>query len=199
MAKFPNLFSLLELEVFCISPPETPASSAYGTALRRQTRSVARAVGPRHRRPRLRHCTRRRGAASAASGPRKARARVVTKVRQSAQPPADRSVQRLRPRHHRTAHAACWVARRCSGLPSARRLASPRYPQGATMCSYLWPAPVSASPCPGAAHGAAGLGRWLFPCLPSHGGFQLHRGAHRRSCIVKKFKRVALPAVMPRS
>ena len=77
------------------SSGHTAVSRPVCTALRRQGRVVARAAGPRHRRPRLRHEAHRRGAASAASGPRKARARVVTKVRQSAQPPADRSVQPL--------------------------------------------------------------------------------------------------------
>jgi hypothetical protein len=40
-----------------------------------------------------------------------ARARVVTSVCQSAQPPADRSVQRLIPRRRRTAPAHRWAAR----------------------------------------------------------------------------------------
>ena len=96
--------------------PEIP-SRASGTALRRQGRSVARAAGPRHRRPRLRHRTRRRGYASAASRPPQARARVVEKVRQAAQPPADRSVQRLIQRRRWTAPANCWAARRYSGPP----------------------------------------------------------------------------------
>jgi hypothetical protein len=102
--------------------PEIP-SRASGTALRRQGRSVARAAGPRHRRPRLRHRTRRRGAASAASRPPQARARVVEKVRQSAQPPADRSVQRLIPRRRWTAPAHGWAARPRSCPPSARQRA----------------------------------------------------------------------------
>ena len=54
---------------------------------------VARAAGPRHRRPRLRHEAHRRGAASAASRPPQARARADGSVRQSAQRSADRSVQ----------------------------------------------------------------------------------------------------------
>jgi hypothetical protein len=53
-------------------------------------------------------------------------------------------------------------------------------PQGVTTCSCLRPVPVSASLCPGTADGAVGLARWLLPCLPSHGGFQLHSGWHRR-------------------
>jgi len=73
-------------------------SGIAGTALRRQGRSVVRAAGPRHRRPRLRHRIHRRGAASAASRPPQARAPTVVVVRLSAPPPADRSVQRLRPR-----------------------------------------------------------------------------------------------------
>jgi len=56
---------------------------------------VARAESPRHRRPRLRHRTRRRGEASAAFRPPQARARSVVTVCLSAQPLADRSVQRL--------------------------------------------------------------------------------------------------------
>ena len=47
------------------------------TARMRQGRAVARAAGPRHHRPRLRPCLRRRGQASAASSTRKARARMV--------------------------------------------------------------------------------------------------------------------------
>jgi hypothetical protein len=50
-------------------PRRNGVSGPAGTALRRQGRSVAWAEGPRHRRPRLRHRTRRRGAASAASRP----------------------------------------------------------------------------------------------------------------------------------
>src|SRR5262249_33966340 len=92
-----------------------------GTALRRQGRAVAWAEGPRHHRPRLRHEAHRRGETSAASGRRKARARVVTKVRQSAQPPADRSVQRLRQRRRCTAPAHCWAAGSRPGPPSARQ------------------------------------------------------------------------------
>ena len=56
---------------------------------------VVRSSGPRcplHRRPRLRHGSRRRGHASAASRPPKARARSVVAVHLSAQPSADRSV-----------------------------------------------------------------------------------------------------------
>jgi hypothetical protein len=102
--------------------PEIPRR-ASGTALRRQGRSVARAIGPRHHRPRLRHRTHRRGEASAASRPPQARARVVEKVRQSAQPPADRSVQRLIPRRRWTAPANGWAARARSCPPSARQRA----------------------------------------------------------------------------
>ena len=79
--------------------------------------------GPRHRRSRLRHGAHRRGDASAASKPPQARARVVTKVYLSAQPPADRSVQRLIRRRHWTAPAHCWAARRHSCPPSARQRA----------------------------------------------------------------------------
>jgi hypothetical protein len=107
--------------------PATPGRAAVSgpacTALMRQGRSVARAAGPRHRRPRLRHETHRRGHASAASRPLKAHARVVETVCQSAQPPADRSVQRLVRRRRWTAPADCWAARRRSGPPEARQRA----------------------------------------------------------------------------
>ena len=85
-----------------------PSSRPVSTALRRQGRVVARAAGHATI-VRLRHEARRRGAASAASGP-PARARVVTKVRQSAQPPADRSVQWLIQRRR-------WTAPHMAGLP----------------------------------------------------------------------------------
>jgi hypothetical protein len=85
-------------------------SGPAGRALRRQGRTVARAAGPRHHRPRLRHEAHRGGLASAVSRRRKARARVVTTVRQSAQPPADRSAQRLIPRRRCTAPAHCGAA-----------------------------------------------------------------------------------------
>ena len=97
------------------TPGHTAVRGPAGTALRRQGRSVARAEGPRHHRPRLRHETRRRGEASAASGPRKARTRMVTKVRLAAQPPVDRSVQWLRQRRRWTAPAHRWAARRHAG------------------------------------------------------------------------------------
>jgi hypothetical protein len=89
------------------------ASGPAGTALRRQGRSVARAAGPRHRRPRLRHRTRRRGAASAASRPPQARARVVEKVRLSVQRSADRSTRPLgrTKAAGRVAPASGWAAR----------------------------------------------------------------------------------------
>jgi len=70
---------------FAGTPGHAVSSGPAGTA-RRRGRAVARSEGPRHHRPRWRHEAHRRGAASTASGPRKARARVVTKVRQSAQP-----------------------------------------------------------------------------------------------------------------
>ena len=96
---------------------------------------MARAEGPRHRRPRLRHEAHRRGAASAVSRPLYARARVVETVCRSAQPPADRSVQRLMQRRRWTAPAACWAARRRlaprrlgNALKWTLRLASPHRP-----------------------------------------------------------------------
>src|SRR5262252_1450231 len=96
-------------------------SGIAGTALRRQGRSVARAKSPRHRRPRLRHRTRRRGAASAASRPPQARARSVVTVCLSAQPLADRSVQRLIPRCRWTVPTHWWAARPRSCPTSARQ------------------------------------------------------------------------------
>jgi hypothetical protein len=51
------------------TPGRTAVNGPVSTALRRQGRLVARAAGPRHHRPRLRHRTRRRGPASAASRP----------------------------------------------------------------------------------------------------------------------------------
>jgi hypothetical protein len=93
------------------------------TTLRRQGRAVARAASPRHHRPRLRHAAHRGGEASAASRPRKARARAGIKVCLSAQRSADRSVRRLQQRHRRTAPASHWAARHCSGPPSARQRA----------------------------------------------------------------------------
>jgi hypothetical protein len=109
--------------------------------------------GPLHRRPWLRHRSHRRGHASAASRPRKAHARVVTKVWLSAQRSADRSVQ---PCSH--GHCAAGLPPPCAGLPGdvlaphrlgnaldqALRLASPhRSPRGtavstgsAALCPY---------------------------------------------------------------
>ena len=103
--------------------PSVPHRCTHGKE--RQGRSVARAAGPRHRRPRLRHRTHphRRGEASAASRPPQARAQAVAAVGLSAQPPADRSVQRLIPRRRCTAPANGWAARPRSGPPSARQRA----------------------------------------------------------------------------
>jgi hypothetical protein len=107
--------------------PETPDRVAVNgpayTTPRRQGRLVARAAGPRHHRPRLRHAAHRRGAASAASRIPEARARVVIKVCLSAQRSADRSVRRLQQRHRRTAPASHWAARHGSCPPSARQRA----------------------------------------------------------------------------
>jgi len=67
-----------------------------GPAPTAESGRVVRSSGPKsplHRRPRLRHGSHRRGYASAASRPPQACTRTVVKVGQSAQPPADRSVQ----------------------------------------------------------------------------------------------------------
>jgi hypothetical protein len=135
--------------------PEIPRR-ASGTALRRQGRSVARAAGPRHRRPRLRHRTHRRGDASAASRPPQARARVVKPVHLSAQPLADRSVQWLIPRCRWTTPADCWATRRYSSphrlgnaLEPTLRLASPPCPLGARRKA---PAPLRSARATGSCH-----------------------------------------------
>jgi hypothetical protein len=69
--------------------------------------------------------------AAAASQQHKARARTVTKVRLSAQPPANRSVPRLRPQRRWTTPAQGWATRRRSCPPSVRQRA-----------------PTAAAPCP---------------------------------------------------
>jgi hypothetical protein len=74
-------------------PGRAAVSGPACTVLRRQGRAVARAAGPHHRRPQLRHRTHRRGDTSAASSPPKAHAQAVSKVRLSAQRSADRSGQ----------------------------------------------------------------------------------------------------------
>jgi hypothetical protein len=67
-------------------------------------------------------------------------------VCQSAQPPADRFVQRLRPRRQRTAPAACRAARRYSGPASARQRAR----TGASLClSALCPQGAPRAPACG--------------------------------------------------
>jgi hypothetical protein len=130
-------------------PGRAAVSRPICPALRRQGRSVARAKGPRHHRPRLRPRTRRRGAASAASRPRKARARTDGSVGLSTQRLTDRSVQRLIPRRHWTAPAHGWAARPRScphrlgnALEQVRRLAHLAASQGAATCSCLRPAPI---------------------------------------------------------
>jgi hypothetical protein len=147
------------------APGHAIVSGPVCTALMRQGRSVARAAGPRHHRPWLRHRTRRRDAASAASRPRNTHARTDGSVCLSTQPPAERSVQRLILR--RRVPAPCRLG---NALEQPLRLASPRCPQRAPTHSCLQPAPVPASPCPGTVDGAVGLARWLLPRLPSHGG-----------------------------
>ena len=134
--------------------PSVPHRCTHGKE--RQGRSVERAEGPLHRRPRLRHRTRRRGAASAASRPPQARARVVETVRLSAQPPADRSVQRLIRRRRWTAPAHGWAARRRScprrlgnALEQTLRLASPIRPPGAQRKA---PAPLRSARATDSAH-----------------------------------------------
>jgi hypothetical protein len=79
--------------------------------------------GPLHRCPRLRHCARRRGDASAASRSPRACARVVENIHLSAQPPADRSVQRLKQWRCWTAPTYGWAARPRSCPPLVRQRA----------------------------------------------------------------------------
>jgi hypothetical protein len=124
------------------------------TTLRRQGRAVARAASPRHHRPRLRHAAHRRGEASAASRPRKARARAVIKGCLSAQRSADRSVRRLQQRHRRTAPASHWAARHGSGPPLARQRAR-----------------TAATPCLIAPRGAPKAGTGAATLCPCHGCF----------------------------
>jgi hypothetical protein len=112
--------------VRAVSQGHSAVSQSANQPARRCGGWVVRSRGPsspRHRRPRLHHRTHRRGDASAASKQHKAYARAVTAVRLSAQPPADRSVQRLRRRRRWTDPAACWAARPRSCPPSARQRA----------------------------------------------------------------------------
>jgi hypothetical protein len=91
--------------------PGPPCCRLRAAALTAESGRVVRSsgpYGPRHRRPWLRHRSHRRGYASAASRPRKAHARVVAAARLSAQPPAERSVQRL-VRRRRCTDPANWL------------------------------------------------------------------------------------------
>ena len=122
----------------------------------------------------------RRGHASAASRPREARARVVEHVRLSAQPPADRSVQRLMQRCRWTAPADCWAARGRSGPPSARQRAR-------TDAAPCLPSPPPKGPC-GRHRRRCALPVPLLPATPQPplGALRI-AGApggkrHRRSC-----------------
>jgi hypothetical protein len=143
--------------------------------------------GPLHRRPRLRHRTRRRGDASAASRPTQSSrtsGHQGTPVSAAARGPVSAALRR---RRRWTAPAHRWTARPRSGPPSARQRARTAatpcltsLPPGGPHVLVPGPAPVSASPCRGTADGAWGLARRLLPGLPSHKGFQLHRGRHRR-------------------
>ena len=158
-------------------PGRAAGSGPVCTALRREGRAVARAKSPRHRRLRLRHEIHRRGNASAASRPSQARARVAETVCQSAQPPADWSVQRLRQRRRWTAPAHSWAARRCSGPPvgaatrSNRRCALP--PRSAPQGAHTEGTGAAAlCPC-----------RWfLSPPSPSRGRCGSHPLLHGGGC-----------------
>jgi hypothetical protein len=158
--------------------------------------------GPLHRRPRLRHRPRRRGAASAASRPPPACARAVRKcvpVSAAARGPVRATAETAPlldgPRERLGCQAtflhpvgSATPSNRCGALP---HLAAP----GGHHVLVPVSAPVSASSCPGAAHGTVELVRWLLPCLPSHGGFQLHRGRHRRSVTAPPWGCAVLPSL----
>jgi hypothetical protein len=130
-----------------------------------------------------------------------ARARAVTAVRLSAQPPADRSGRRLIPRRRRTAPANRWAARRL--LPAPRRLGnalepllrltSPSHPPRGTAgrhrrrCALPVPSlPFAPTPPPegSAARFAPGCKRLCRSCLlreaalPSRLGLPPHGGGH---------------------
>src|SRR5215475_3141123 len=99
-------------------------SGIAGTALRRQGRSVARAAGPRHRRPRLRHRIHRRGEASAASNPTNSRmSRQTGRPVGAAVGGPVRAATLTRTLRGCTAPTLRWAARRYSGPPSARQRA----------------------------------------------------------------------------
>jgi hypothetical protein len=114
------------------------ASDSAGTALRSQSRVVARATGPRHRRPRLRHKAHRRGTASAAAIiSSRSRCRQGRPVCAAVGGPV-RAAALTRTLHGWTAPASRWAARRCSGphrrgnaLEQTLRLAFPIRPRGA--------------------------------------------------------------------
>jgi len=78
--------------------------------------------------------------AAAASLQHKARARTVTKVRLSAQPPANQSVPQLRPQRRWTTPTHGWATRRRSCPPSVRQ----RAPTAAAPC--LTSSPPRGSP-----------------------------------------------------
>jgi hypothetical protein len=144
--------------------------------------------GPLHRRPRLRHYARRRGAASAASRPTQSsrtNGQIGMPVCSAARGPVRAAAETAPPLDCPRERLGCQAAflppigavtrsNSCGALPHLVA------PHGAPMCSRLRPTPVSASPRPSTADGAVGLARWPLPCLASHGGFQLHRGWHRR-------------------
>ena len=99
-------------------------SGPAGITLRRQGRAVARAVGPRHHRPRLRHEAHRRGPASAASNPTSSRMSRQTGMPVCAAVGGPvRAATLTRTLRGCTAPALRWAARRRSCPPSARQRA----------------------------------------------------------------------------
>ena len=100
--------------------------------------------------------------AAAASLQHKARARTVTKVRLSAQPPANQSVPQLRPQRRWTTPTHGWATRRRSCPPSVRQRAQ----TAAALCPcHAFLSPPSLSRGGSANRGAPG---WKGLCRSCH-------------------------------
>jgi hypothetical protein len=149
--------------------PGPPCCRLRAAALTAESGRVVRSsgpYGPLHRRPWLRHRSHRRGHASAASRPRKAHARVVTKVCLSAQRSADRSVQ---PRSH--GHCAAGLPPPCAGLPgdvlAPHRLGN-ALEQTLRLASSIRPPGGSIRKAPAPLHSARAIDS-CHPATPSRG------------------------------
>jgi hypothetical protein len=160
-------------------PRQADAPGPCRPGLRAANRGVQAATGSRS------HCRHGMPVCAAARGP----------VRAAAATPS-----------HQTAPAACWAARpRSSSLSAPQRARPVAVPCRTSMLPGgphgLVPAicSISASPCTDTADGAVGLARWRFPCLPSHGGFQLHCRRHRRSVTAPPWGCAVLPVCGRRS